>query len=71
MSGKIKRLFWISRTLLWLNTIGPAWLALWLSGKLWDHSFIPMLLWVTLPFNLLIYGINDITDREIDAISTN
>lgn len=28
---------------------------------------MPLLLWATLPFNLLIYGVNDIFDQETDA----
>ena len=64
------RLFWISRPVLWINSIGPAFIGLWLTGKLWHFEFLPILLWLTLPFNLLIYGINDISDREVDALST-
>jgi hypothetical protein len=29
-----------------------------------------LLLWLTLPFNLLIYGVNDVFDQETDAKST-
>ena len=28
---------------------------------------LPVILWLTLPFNLLIYGVNDIYDQETDA----
>jgi len=34
---------------------------------LWRWEIVPLLLWVTLPFNLLIYGVNDIFDQETDA----
>jgi len=40
---------------------------MWLSGYLWTPAIIPILLWVTFPFNLLIYGINDIYDQDTDA----
>lgn len=30
---------------------------------------MPFLIWLTLPFNLLIYGVNDIFDFEIDQLS--
>jgi len=40
---------------------------MWLAGELWTWSIIPILLWVTFPFNLLIYGINDIYDQDTDA----
>ena len=61
------RLFYISRPVLWVNTVGPAVVGVWLSGYLWQWSALPVLLWLTLPFNLLIYGTNDIFDQETDA----
>jgi 4-hydroxybenzoate polyprenyltransferase len=44
-------------------------MAIWLTGELWRWDAIWLLLWVTLPFNLLIYGINDIFDQETDNIN--
>jgi 4-hydroxybenzoate polyprenyltransferase len=61
------RLFYISRPVLWINTVGPAVVGIWLSGYLWRWEALPILLWLTLPFNLLIYGTNDIFDQETDA----
>jgi 4-hydroxybenzoate polyprenyltransferase len=63
----IGRLFHISRPVLWINTVGPAAVGMWLSGDLWRWDFLPIVLWLTLPFNLLIYGVNDIFDQETDA----
>jgi 4-hydroxybenzoate polyprenyltransferase len=63
----IGRLFHISRPVLWINTVGPATVGMWLSGDLWRWDFLPILLWLTLPFNLLIYGVNDVFDQETDA----
>lgn len=63
----IGRMFHISRPVLWINTVGPAVVGMWLTGDLWRWEVLPVLLWLTLPFNLLIYGINDIFDRETDA----
>jgi 4-hydroxybenzoate polyprenyltransferase len=63
----ISRLFHIARPVLWINTVGPATIGMWLSGYLWSWDFLPILLWLTLPFNLLIYGLNDIFDQETDA----
>ena len=63
----IRRLFHISRPVLWINTVGPAAVGMWLSGDLWRWEAMPILLWLTLPFNLLIYGVNDIFDQETDA----
>lgn len=61
------RLVQISRPVLWINTIGPAVVGVWLAGDLWRWAALPVLLWLTLPFNLLIYGVNDIFDQETDA----
>ena len=63
----IRRLTEISRPVLWINTIGTTVVGMWLSGYLWTWEILPILLWVTLPFNLLIYGINDIYDQDTDA----
>ena len=40
---------------------------MWLAGDLWRWEAAPILLWLTLPFNLLIYGVNDVFDQETDA----
>ncbi len=53
--------------MLWINTVGPVVVGMWLSGSLWSWGALPILLWLTLPFNLLIYGVNDIFDQETDA----
>ena len=61
------RLLYISRPVLWINTIGPALVGMWLTGDLWRWEALPLLIWLTLPFNLLIYGVNDVFDQETDA----
>ncbi len=63
----IGRLVHISRPVLWINTIGTAVVGVWLTGALMDVRALPVILWLTLPFNLLIYGVNDIYDQETDA----
>jgi len=63
----ILRLLYISRPVLWINTVGPATVGMWLAGGLWNWEALPVLLWLTLPFNLLIYGVNDVFDQETDA----
>lgn len=65
----ITRLLTISRPVLWINTIGTTIMGMWLTGTLWDWDILVILLWVTFPFNLLIYGINDIFDQETDNIN--
>lgn len=68
-TSTVARLIHISRPVLWINTIGTGALGMWLTGHLLDVAAIPLLLWLTLPFNLLIYGINDIFDQETDALN--
>jgi 4-hydroxybenzoate polyprenyltransferase len=68
--GVLLRLVMISRPVLWVNTIGTTAIAMWLAGALWRWDAIPLLLWATLPFNLLIYGVNDIFDQETDALNS-
>jgi 4-hydroxybenzoate polyprenyltransferase len=63
----ILRLLYISRPVLWINTLGPATVGMWLTGDLLAWEALPLLLWLTLPFNLLIYGVNDVFDQETDA----
>jgi len=62
----LRRLIEISRPVLWINTIGTVVIAMWLTGDLWRWEIIPILVWVTFPFNLLIYGVNDIFDQDTD-----
>ena len=66
----LRRLVHISRPVLWINALGPAVIALWLSGSLWDWRILPLLIWLSLPFNLLIYGINDVFDIDTDSQNT-
>lgn len=65
----LRRLIEISRPVLWVNTIGTTVIGMWLAGYLWTWEILPILIWVTFPFNLLIYGINDIFDQETDNIN--
>ena len=65
----LMRLLVISRPALWVNTIGTTVTGMWLAGYLWTWDILPILIWVTFPFNLLIYGINDIFDQETDNIN--
>jgi 4-hydroxybenzoate polyprenyltransferase len=62
----LARLVHISRPVLWINTVGTGVVGMWLSGSLWNVGALPLLLWLTLPFNLLIYGVNDLFDRDTD-----
>ena len=50
----LRRLIEISRPVLWVNTIGTTVMGMWLAGYLWTWEILPILIWVTFPFNLLI-----------------
>jgi 4-hydroxybenzoate polyprenyltransferase len=67
LGSVLLRLLHISRPVLWINTVGPATVGMWLTGDLFVWEALPILLWLTLPFNLLIYGVNDVFDQETDA----
>ncbi|MFG6444676.1 UbiA family prenyltransferase [Microbacterium sp. P07] len=67
--SNVARLIHISRPVLWINTIGTGVVGMWLTGQLLDPQALPILLWLTLPFNLLIYGVNDIYDQDTDALN--
>src|SRR5215208_241336 len=69
LGSVILRLLYISRPVLWINTVGPATIGMWLTGDLFVWAALPVLLWLTLPFNLLIYGVNDVFDQETDAMN--
>ncbi|WP_407641652.1 UbiA family prenyltransferase [Amnibacterium setariae] len=66
---RLVRLIHISRPVLWINTIGTGLVGIWLTGRLFDLQALPVILWLTLPFNLLIYGVNDVYDQETDALN--
>ncbi|GAA1765585.1 UbiA family prenyltransferase [Kocuria aegyptia] len=65
----VHRIVHISRPVLWVNTLGPGVVGMWLAGSLWQWEALPLLLWLSLPFNLLIYGVNDIFDQDTDALN--
>jgi len=47
-----------------INTIGTGIVGIWLTGELFDLRALANILWLTVPFTLLIYGVNDIDDRR-------
>ena len=65
------RLLLIARPALWVNTLGVAVTGLWLTGTLWTWApwWAVLLAYLTLPFNLLIYGLNDLADHAEDAVN--
>jgi 4-hydroxybenzoate polyprenyltransferase len=67
MKKKLKTLLWSSRPVSWINTAFP-----FAAGYLLAHGTdVPVLFWVAtfyflIPYNMLIYVINDIYDYESD-----
>jgi 4-hydroxybenzoate polyprenyltransferase len=62
----MKQLFWSSRPVSWINTAYPFAIAYWLASgdagvTLWLGA-----LFFLIPYNLLMYGINDVFDYESD-----
>ena len=66
-----RRLLSVSRPALWINTVGVFVTGLWLSGQLYalQPVYAALLLYLTLPYNLLVYGLNDLSDQAEDALS--
>ncbi len=65
LSSLIK-LFWISRPVSWPNTAYPFAAGYIVSGGNIDMTFIIGTLYFLMPYNLLMYGINDVFDYESD-----
>ena len=62
----LKKLFWVSRPISWINTAYPFGATYFLAtGKL-DATFWIGSLFFLIPYNLLMYGINDVFDYESD-----
>jgi 4-hydroxybenzoate polyprenyltransferase len=62
----IKTLFWVSRPISWINTAYPFAVAYFLSTGRFDLTFFLGTLFFLIPYNLLMYGINDVFDYESD-----
>ena len=67
----LRQLLTVSRPALWINTVGVLVTGLWLAGELYtpQPAFWVLLAYLTLPYNLLIYGLNDVSDAAEDALN--
>lgn len=65
-SKKLTYIFWSSRPVSWINTAYPFAAAYFLITKRIDATFIIGTLFFLIPYNLLMYGINDVFDYESD-----
>lgn len=61
-----KSLFWSSRPISWVNTAYPFAVAYLFSGGALDLAFWVGTFFFLIPFNLLMYGVNDVYDYESD-----
>src|SRR3954452_3148937 len=56
-----------SRPLSWINTAYPFGAAYLLAGGGVDLAFVVGVIYFLLPYNLLMYGVNDVFDHESDV----
>lgn len=61
-----KQLFWASRPISWINTAYPFAMAYWLDVHQLNTTFWVGTAFFLIPYNLLMYGINDVFDYESD-----
>lgn len=62
----IKKLFFVSRPISWLNTAYPFAVGYMVSGGVINPLFFIATVYFLGPYNLLMYGINDVFDYESD-----
>lgn len=68
-SMTFRQLLKVSRPRFWIYLVGPYVVGLAAAGTIPDLALIILGLYVTLPANLLIYGVNDLYDRETDKLN--
>lgn len=70
LAQKVKKLFWVARPISWPNTAYPFAIGYWLAsastGTFDWVTFIIATIFFLGPYNLLMYGINDVFDYESD-----
>jgi len=62
----VRSLFWSSRPISWVNTAIPFAAAYFFSGGGVGEELVVLTLFFLIPYNLLMYGINDVFDYESD-----
>ena len=62
----IKKLFWVSRPISWVNTAYPFAAGYIVTGGTVNLLFAITTLYFLIPYNLLMYGVNDVFDYESD-----
>ena len=66
MIESIKTLFWASRPISWINTAYPFAVAYFLTTGSIDVTLVVGALFFLIPYNLLVYGSNDVSHYESD-----
>ena len=66
MRKNLMKLFFISRPISWINTAYPFAAAYLVTGGVVSPIFIILTIFFLIPYNLLMYGINDVFDYESD-----
>lgn len=66
MFENLKRLFKVSRPVSWINTAYPFAAGYLILGGTVDTTFVVGTLFFLIPYNLLMYGVNDVFDYESD-----
>lgn len=69
MLSKLKSLALISRPISWLNTAFPFGAAYLVTGGSLDPVFWSGVFYFLIPYNLLMYGINDVFDYDSDMLN--
>ena len=62
----VGQLFWSSRPVSWINTAYPFAMAYFFVGREFDLTLVLGTLFFLIPYNLLMYGVNDVFDYESD-----
>ncbi|MDN6795096.1 MAG: prenyltransferase [Propionibacterium sp.] len=65
----VRMLVATSRPLSWINTAYPFALVLWLLTRQVDATLVVGTLFFLLPYNLAMYGVNDVFDHESDLLN--
>ncbi|HLS72485.1 MAG TPA: prenyltransferase [Actinomycetaceae bacterium] len=65
-SGAVRQLVGSSRPVSWINTAFPFGAAYLMAGGSVDLAFVVGVLYFLIPYNLLMYGLNDVFDYESD-----
>ena len=64
--GLVTQLFWSSRPISWINTAFPFAAAYFFATRSLDLNLLVGTLFFLIPYNLLMYGVNDVFDYESD-----